>query len=327
MNWKEQATLVASDRLSGASILAQNSAKLLLAYARQCSSPDLESLEADVTEIIHTVLLGQPSMASVVCVLNDAALALQEAPTVEAALAGLCLACERHLTSASEEARQLVVESLSILPSKGTVLTLSSSVAVLNSLLAARQNGYNLRVICLESRPNFEGQVLAQHLSEGGLDVVLVIDAAAYTFLQETDLFVTGADSLTENGVINKIGTAGVASMARALGVIGYALCETKKIWPSKLDLPAILEQVPEEVWPRPATGVKVRNLYFDVTPWKYLAGAVTELGILSGSKVAQYGRRIEVSPIVASTLAGGEVCSGKPVSRSDSPPSKESSF
>ena len=108
-----------------------------------------------------------------------------------------------------------------------------------------------------------------------------------------------GADRIARNGdVCNKIGTYGVAILARTHGVPFYVVAPRSTFDPRVADgrgIP-IEERAPEEVTegfgrrtaPR---GVRVYNPAFDVTPARYVTAIVTEAGIVHAPDEAGIGR------------------------------------
>lgn len=302
--WQEQIERIAVDKRSGSSEIARRCAKALIAYADQERASGVEQVTYTVSETASKVLRGHPSMASVVRMLNDAVLATVSAETVRSALDQLRRVSNEYLAWAEQASLLLVESSLQILPRQGTILTLSHSGAVAKSLLDAKRRGYSLRVICLESRPMYEGRRLATLLSQNGLKVSVAVDAAAFSMLQQVDLFLVGVDCLTGLGMLNKVGTALVASAAQLMSVPAYAIGDTSKVWPARLDGPTIKEQGVGEVWPNPPSAIVIENRYFDVTPWNMVAGVITERGAIGEYEVAQVAKSIEVTKRIEDIMA-----------------------
>jgi methylthioribose-1-phosphate isomerase len=102
------------------------------------------------------------------------------------------------------------------------------------------------------------------------------------------DLVVVGADRIAANGdVANKIGTYGVAVLAREHGIPFYVAAPISTV---DLDTPdgghiPIEERSEKEVTHVGTSritpgGARIRNPAFDVTPAKYVTAIVTERGI-----------------------------------------------
>jgi methylthioribose-1-phosphate isomerase len=112
--------------------------------------------------------------------------------------------------------------------------------------------------------------------------------AAHFMGRGQVDLVVVGADRIARNGdVANKIGTYGVALLARAHGIPFYVAAPISTL---DLDLTdgsqiPIEERAPEEVTHHggrqlaPA-GIRVANPAFDVTPASFVDAIITERGV-----------------------------------------------
>lgn len=159
-------------------------------------------------------------------------------------------------------------------------------------LYLAHADGIAFRVYADETRPLLQGARLTTwELQRAGLDVTLICDSmAAYVMSQGLiDICIVGCDRVAANGdTANKIGTLGVAILARHFNIPFYVACPS-----STVDLDSagggnivIEEREPDEVLfcggRRTAPeGAKVCNPAFDVTPHPLIAGFITELGIL----------------------------------------------
>ena len=143
-----------------------------------------------------------------------------------------------------------------------------------------------------ETRPFLQGaRLTAWELSRDGIPVVLITDsmAAHCMRLGRIDAIVVGADRVAANGdVANKIGTYGLAVLAREHGVPFYVAAPTSTIdmeAKGGADIP--IEERPEEEVrsfggvPVAPEEVRVYNPAFDVTPARFVDALVTERGIL----------------------------------------------
>ena len=91
---------------------------------------------------------------------------------------------------------------------------------------AAAEAGKRIKVWVDETRPLLQGaRLTAWELTRAGIPATLITDNMAGHFMQrgEVDLVVVGADRIARNGdAANKIGTYGVAVLARAHGIPFY---------------------------------------------------------------------------------------------------------
>ncbi|MFQ6093059.1 MAG: hypothetical protein ACE5OR_10325 [bacterium] len=137
-----------------------------------------------------------------------------------------------------------------------------------------------------ESRPMCEGRLLAQDLGSVDISRILIVDGAISTLIDQVDMVLVGADRVSEKWVINKIGTRGLAIMAKESVVPIYCVCETSKFLPSDL-LPFTQKEKPgEEVWERITENVRVRNFYFEEIPLDSFTGFITDKRILEAEDV-----------------------------------------
>ena len=155
-----------------------------------------------------------------------------------------------------------------------------------------RERGMNFRVYCDETRPLLQGARLSTfELIADGVDTTLICDNMASQVMKNgwVNAVFVGCDRVASNGdACNKIGTSGVAVMAKYYGIPFYVLGPTSTIDMSmKTGKDIVIEQRPPEevteMWyaQRMAPeGVKVYNPAFDVTEHELIAGIVTEYGI-----------------------------------------------
>jgi methylthioribose-1-phosphate isomerase len=156
----------------------------------------------------------------------------------------------------------------------------------------AFSRGRRFRVYADETRPLLQGARLTSwELQSAGLDVTLICDdMAAYVMSKGlVDLCIVGCDRVSANGdAANKIGTLGVAILARHFSIPFYVACPSSTFDLATAnggDIP-IEERGADEVTSfggrRTAPeDVKVMNPAFDVTPHGLISGFVTEKGII----------------------------------------------
>ncbi|EPR41721.1 Methylthioribose-1-phosphate isomerase [Desulfovibrio sp. X2] len=161
-------------------------------------------------------------------------------------------------------------------------------------IYSAVEQGKKITVVANETRPFLQGaRLTAYELHKCGVDVTVACDNACALLMKKglVDKVIVGADRIAANGdAANKIGTYGVALLAKAHGIPFYVAAPS-----STFDLRCPTgEEIPiEERTPREVThptgesaitpeGVKVYNFAFDVTPAELIAGIITEKGVLT---------------------------------------------
>lgn len=156
-----------------------------------------------------------------------------------------------------------------------------------------RERGWNFRVFCDETRPLLQGARLsAYELLADGVDTTVICDNMASQVMKNgwVDAVLVGADRIAANGdACNKIGTSGVAILARHYGVPFYVLAPLSTIdrtLATGAEIPIEERRGAEitEMWyarPMAPSGVKTYNPAFDVTNASLITGIVTEKGVL----------------------------------------------
>ncbi len=162
----------------------------------------------------------------------------------------------------------------------------------LGVIYAASEAGKNVKVIADETRPFLQGaRLTAYELHKAGIPVSVACDNACALLMQKglVQKVIAGADRIAANGdSANKIGTLGVALLAKHFNIPFYIAAPLSTIDPATPDGAAIpIEERPErEVTHVGAarivpSGVPVYNFAFDVTPADLINGIVTEKGVL----------------------------------------------
>jgi methylthioribose-1-phosphate isomerase len=142
-----------------------------------------------------------------------------------------------------------------------------------------------------ETRPVLQGaRLTAWELARDQIPHTVIADVAAASLMarREVDLIVVGADRIAANGdTANKIGTYGVAVLARYHGIPFYVAAPFSTIdpsLPSGASIP-IEERDPREV--QELAGRRLvppaspaRNPAFDVTPAELISAIVTDRGV-----------------------------------------------
>ncbi len=154
--------------------------------------------------------------------------------------------------------------------------------SAVGALRTAWRRGLLRHVLVDETRPLLQGSRLtAWELEAAGIPHAVIADSAAASMLAsgELDCAVTGADRIAANGdTANKIGTYGLAILARHHGVPFYVVAPTSTVdlgTPTGADIP-IEERPAAEVSSR----FPARNPAFDVTPAALITAIVTEDGV-----------------------------------------------
>jgi methylthioribose-1-phosphate isomerase len=176
----------------------------------------------------------------------------------------------------------------------------------LGVVFAAHEQGKKVHVLVDETRPRLQGaRLTAWELQQAGISYDLISDNAAGHFLHsgQVNLCLVGADRVVANGdFANKIGTYGVAVLAKENGVPFYCVAPTSTVdlALAQGSLIPIEERDPHEVLglhfegeavvPQGATA---RNPAFDVTPHRYVTAIVTETGVVRPPYIKNLARAV----------------------------------
>ena len=171
-------------------------------------------------------------------------------------------------------------------------LATSQYGTALGPVLLGQERGIPFRVFADETRPLLQGaRLTAWELQRAGVDVTLICDNMAGMVMKQglVQACFVGCDRVAANGdAANKIGTSGVAVLAKHYGIPFYVLGPSSTIdldCPTGADIP-IEERPGQEIgslWyrePMAPAGVKFYNPAFDVTDHALITGIVTETGV-----------------------------------------------
>ncbi len=160
-------------------------------------------------------------------------------------------------------------------------------------MLLAKEKGINVKVFADETRPLLQGARLTSYeLHKAGVDVTLICDNMASMVMKNgwVQACFVGCDRIAANGdTANKIGTSGVAILAKHYGIPLYVLGPSSTIdLDCKTGDNIIIELREEEEIrskfyekPMALSDVKCFNPAFDVTDHELIAGIITEKGII----------------------------------------------
>jgi methylthioribose-1-phosphate isomerase len=164
--------------------------------------------------------------------------------------------------------------------------------SALGVIRAAVEQGKKIAVFADETRPFMQGaRLTAWELVRDGINTTVITESMAGPLMRdgEIDIVIVGADRIAANGdTANKIGTYTVAVLAHEhripfyvaapLSTIDLATPDGHQIPIEERDQREVTHFGTSRVTPE---GAKTRNPAFDVTPHRYIAGIITEIGIL----------------------------------------------
>ena len=162
----------------------------------------------------------------------------------------------------------------------------------LGPLFLGKERGMHFKVFADETRPLLQGARLTSYeLHKAGIDVTLICDNMASIVMKNgwINACFVGCDRIAANGdTANKIGTSGVAILAKYYGIPFYVLGPTSTIdlnCASGDDIVIELRdeaEIKEKFYSEPMALAEVPcyNPAFDVTDHSLISGIITEKGI-----------------------------------------------
>ena len=191
-----------------------------------------------------------------------------------------------------ENGEKLIKDGMRILThcNAGALATVDYGTA-LAPFRVAHKKGKDFFVYADETRPRCQGLLTAWELHHEGIKHAVIADNAAGYFMKngDIDMVIVGADRITKNGdFANKIGTYEKAVIAKENGIPFYVAAPISTFDNTIKDGSHIVIEERERSELSEINGKKimpewttVRNPAFDVTPREYVAGYITEDGIV----------------------------------------------
>jgi methylthioribose-1-phosphate isomerase len=280
----------------------------VLLAAETARGSDASRLRSATREAIETIAASRPTARNLFWALERMEEVLEEAPDAADLVDRLHSRADEIALDTIETNRALVEAGQRVVPAGARILTHCNSgpLAALRYgtavgiIIEAHRLGKDVHAYVDETRPLLQGaRITAWEMGKSGVPYTLIPDGAAAVLMKKglVDLVITGADRIASNGdSANKIGTYAVAVLAREHRVPFYIAAPGSTVdltCPTGLEI-VIEERDPEEV--RRCGGrlvappdAPVFNPSFDVTPGEYIAGIITEQGVL----VPPYGESL----------------------------------
>ena len=283
MDWLEKKIdAIARDRSHGAAQLATSAIKILLSVCKRCSGKDLEQLLSAVRQTALSLAKVRPSMAAI----RNWSLVFSQrfhqkindtTSFSEAQQQGILLG-EELLAQQQSFIELQVKAARALLKNCKSLLTLSYSSTVESILRYGLPS--SCRLVIAESRPLMEGRRLFKNLEHIFADLRMITDAQMGLAIPNTDLVLVGADTiLADLAVVNKAGTYLSALVAHTHSRDFFVAADTYKINAAVDSGNCVLESKSgSELWPQREKHCD--NVYFDITPAKFISGFITEEGI-----------------------------------------------
>ncbi|RLI39126.1 S-methyl-5-thioribose-1-phosphate isomerase [Candidatus Bathyarchaeota archaeon] len=305
----EVAEAIKSMRVRGAPLLGAVAAYGLALVAVRSKAGSREELISELERAAELIRSTRPTAVNLFWALERV---LEVARRTEGGVEAVRKAVVEEANKIAEEDvamnKRIGRHGQALVPDGATVLTHCNAGALatvdygtaLGVVRAAVEAGKEVRVIATETRPLLQGaRLTAYELLKDGIKVLLITDnMVGYVMAKGmVDLVIVGADRIVRDGVFNKIGTYGIAILAKEHGVPFYVAAPTSTLDLARSSEDVIIEERPPEevtnigpvrIAPE---GVEVLNPAFDFTPMRYVTAIVTEDGIFKPSELLErYG-------------------------------------
>ena len=187
-----------------------------------------------------------------------------------------------HFEEAQNEINKNVKK---VITSNDIIFTHCHSTNVVNALIYSKNQKKKFEVYNTETRPLLQGRKTAKELKKAKIKVTMFIDSAVGVALskeqgtKKVNKVFLGADALTKEGIVNKIGSEVVARIAKQEKIPVYIIADSWKFTREKVPteqrkLNEVLDQAPKHI--------KLKNPAFEFVPKKYIKAIISELGVLS---------------------------------------------
>src|ERR1700712_1197380 len=303
-DYKQVATVIRDMIVRGAPAIGVSAAMGMAIGIDRSTATTLPDLTAEVSTIAKTLAETRPTAVNLFWGIDEVrnlynSLAAKNTPIPEIKTAVVAKA-RRMYDEDIAACKQMGANGASLLPKEGTVLTHCNAGALatcgygtaLGVIRAAIERGHNINVFADETRPFLQGaRLTAWELMKDNIPTTVLCDNMAASLMRQGRIqaVIVGADRIAANGdVANKIGTYGVAILAKEHGIPFYVAAPwaTVDMATAHGDLIPIEQRAATEVTHSNGKqmtphGVAIENPAFDVTPSKYVTAIITERGVL----------------------------------------------
>jgi methylthioribose-1-phosphate isomerase len=299
--WPEVVDAIAGMAVRGAPAIGIVGA-MGVALAAQRASAEGGDVVAEVRRACDGLRTARPTAVNLAWAVDrQAALAAGHGGPPQALPDALAAAARALHRDEVERCRRIGAHARALISRGARVLTHCNAGALatggygtaLGVVRAAHAADPTLRVVVDETRPLLQGaRLTAWELERERIPYTLIADGMAASLMAEGRVshVVVGADRIAANGdVVNKVGTYGLAILAREHGIPFIVAAPTSTLDPGAAtgaDV-AVEERSADEMraialFDRPAVadGASVANPAFDRTPARFVSAIVTEQGV-----------------------------------------------
>lgn len=182
---------------------------------------------------------------------------------------------ENHLSRQKDKLEIIFQKIYPRLKNLKRIITLSRSGTVLEVLKLWYQKNHNFKVVMCESRPKFEGRLMAESLARSGIKTELITDSMMSIYTQKVDAAIIGADAILKNAnIVNKVGSKSLALLCKEYGKPFFVIATKSKL--SSSNKFKLSREDPKEVFNKKIKNLSVSNIYFEEVEKKFITKIFT---------------------------------------------------
>ena len=304
-SYQQVADVITTMVVRGAPAIGVSAAMGVALGVKQSHTTTVETLTPEFEEICRVLAATRPTAVNLfwaIARMRELYRELAAKPDATVAGIGDALAVEAQKMYDEDIAtcKTMGAHGAPLLPKQGGVLTHCNAGALatcgygtaLGVIRAAVESGAEIRVYADETRPFLQGaRLTAWELLHDKIPTTVICDNMAASMMRRGKIHavVVGADRIAANGdVANKIGTYGVAVLAKEHGIPFYVAApwSTVDMETPTGDMIPIEERPAREVTHHGGKQLtphdaEIENPAFDVTPAEYVTAIITERGVL----------------------------------------------
>lgn len=298
---------IKSIKIQGATNIAKASIGALFNFSKKFKNKNKKEFLSEIKKNGRKLAWARPDEPLNQNIINYLIRKLEEDKTVESdkAVANFQHSCRETLNLVFENEKLITKNGIKLIKDvfekrdgkePVIIFTYCNSSSVSNILIGAHKSGIPIKVYNSETRPKFQGRILAKNLVKKGIDLTMTVDSAMPFLISKinqdninADMIIIGVDMIALDGsALNKVGSYSLALSAKNSHVPFYVAgtllktCQDIETY-KKVE---IEKRKAFEVWHGAVRGLKIINYAFDIVPENFITGFITEFGILKPSDI-----------------------------------------
>jgi translation initiation factor 2B subunit (eIF-2B alpha/beta/delta family) len=289
--------LIKEDNQSGSSDILHQTIQAICLYLKGTDEDEAE-IRKKVSESLKELLVSFGSMSVLFHFANHLLLAMDQ-PLKSLKLNRHLLEVIRNYEMDWEDVPQRLAHNAYkfIDFQQKTVLLHSNSSALGHLFSYLKKQEIPVNIIQTESRPAYEGRTLARQLADLGYQIKLITDSNISRYMDQVDMAIVGADSISEDHFINKTGTYLTALACQHFKIPFYVLADSRKLIPKSAHFPFRESPKPDkEILEVPHPNIEAENYYFEEISNGLVTAFILENHVLEGHKISELLQQSEVS-------------------------------